>query len=80
MVVGDAIKMRAEGLKCTDVRGIKGPTPLLLLPHFDVLSIICILVFIELVANSWIYGSIRIITMKNSTLVDQIRLQPLIKT
>lgn len=41
MVVGDAIKaikMRAEGLKCTDVRGIKGPTPLLLLPHFDVVK------------------------------------------
>lgn len=40
-VVHDAmkvLKMRAEGLKCIDVRGIKGPTPLLLLPEFDVVK------------------------------------------
>lgn len=41
LVLSDALKvlnMRAQGFKCTDVRGIKGPTPLFLLPQFNVVT------------------------------------------
>ncbi len=41
MIVSDAmeaLQMRAKGIKCDDVRGIKGPTPLVLLPQFDIVK------------------------------------------
>lgn len=41
MIVSDAMKviqMREKGMKCNDVRGIKGLTPLVLLPQFDIVK------------------------------------------
>lgn len=41
LVVGDALKAiqnRAKGLKCDDIRGVKGPSSLLLLPQFNIVD------------------------------------------